>query len=473
MSSSAYAGGGALRRSAIPGDARAALVAAATAVAVGTGWIVVERPELVRALVAVAFVGAVLAAAPRWPAASAIATLLALPAEALVRRLLTATAGETTYDPLILVGPVVAVVLCYALFVGRRRRLMTDALSKAILAFLVLALVQVGNPAGGGPIIEFGGLLFLAAPLLWFFLGRELCDVRIARLALGGMVVVGAVVAVYGLWQTHIALPSWDRAWVQASGYDALQVDYALRPFGTFSSNAEYALWLAGAAAVAWALVLHGRSGELLILPVLAIALFYASVRSALLLGVLALFVVAGLRSRRLPITVAVVLSGLAISYAGVRLYGEAASSSAAALGNPLVARQVGGIADPLDARQSTLLLHFDMVVEGVRRGVADPLGTGPAATSLAGSRLGETIGGSTEVDVSNAFVSLGLPGGLLFLGILVLSFRGVIRRYLRGEPLALAVVALLVVMLGQWLTGGLYALLPLFWFLVGWASRP
>jgi hypothetical protein len=101
-------------------------------------------------------------------------------------------------------------------------------------------------------------------------------------------------------------------------------------------------------------------------------------------------------------------------------------------------------------------------------------LGRGPGATNLAASRFGAGgSAGSTEIDVSNAFVSLGLTGGLVFAGILMLAFRGVIRRYLSGETLALAVLGLLVTCLGQWLTGGLYALLPLFWFLLGWASAP
>ena len=53
------------------------------------------------------------------------------------------------------------------------------------------------------------------------------------------------------------------------------------------------------------------------------------------------------------------------------------------------------------------------------------------------------------------------------------LAFRDVTRRYLSGEALALPVLMLLVVCLGQWLTGGLYALMPLFWFALVWGSAP
>jgi hypothetical protein len=160
------------------------------------------------------------------------------------------------------------------------------------------------------------------------------------------------------------------------------------------------------------------------------------------------------------------------VAYAGVRAYSGAASQAAA--GNDLVARQVSGISNPLDPSQSTLLLHFELVSQGVRSGITSPLGRGPGATNLAAQRLGGGANeGSTEVDFSNAFVSLGLIGGVAFLAIVILAFRGVIRRYLSGEVLALPVLALLVTCLGQWLTGGLYALMPLFWFLLGWASAP
>jgi hypothetical protein len=323
-------------------------------------------------------------------------------------------------------------------------------------------------------VVELGGLLFLGVPLLWFFLGRELGSPGLARTLLGAMVAVAAVAAVYGLWQSQVGLPPWDRAWVQAKGYAALNVGPALRAFATFPSNQEYALWLAGAIAVACALAVTGRGRFILAAPLLGTALAFASLRSALVLCFLAVAVVVGLRSRRVPVAVTVVILALGLGYGAVRLYGGAAQSASS--GNPLLERQVGGIANPLNPGQSTLQLHLQMMVDGLRAGVTSPLGHGPGAVNLAGAKLGDdaaTAGGSTEIDASNAFVALGLPGGLLFLAILIAAFRGVVRRYLAGEPLALAVLALLVVCLTQWLIGGLYAMLPLLWFLLGWASAP
>jgi hypothetical protein len=455
-------------------DARLGAAAAAAVLSGAIGWVVVERPDLLRLAIAVGFVAMVLAIAARRPGVAVLVTLVALPFEALVRRLLIGETGLPANDPLILIGPVVAIALCWWLFVVRRRPLATDVLSKLMLGFLALSLLGVVNPAGSGVTAELGGLLFLAAPLLWFFVGRELGDPSLARRLLLLTVAIGAVVAVYGLWQTQVALPPWDRTWVELNGYESLNVGRSLRPFSTFSSNAEYALWLAGALGIAVAGALHGRGAMALAVPLLATALALASVRSALLLAVLAVTVAIGLRSRRLPVAAAVVVLGLGAAYAGVRVYGAAAGQAAAASGNDLLSRQVGGITNPLDPRQSTLLLHLQLVTDGVRSGLSSPLGHGPGSTNLAGARFGgDASRGSTEVDVSNAFVSLGLLGGVTFIGILILSFRGIVRRYLAGETLALSVLALLLTCLGQWLTGGLYALMPLFWFQLGWASAP
>jgi hypothetical protein len=447
---------------------------AAAALTAVVAWVVVLRPDLLRLTIAAAFVAMALALAARRPAAGALVTLLALPFEALVRRLLIAQSGLPSRDPLILVGPAVAIVLCFGLFVVRRRPLATDGLSKLMLAFVALSALELANPGGGGLVVGLGGLLFLSVPLLWFFLGRELGSAALVRTLLTAMIAVAAAVGVYGLAQAQVGLPAWDRAWVQLNGYAALNVGQSIRAFGTFSSNAEYALWLAGALAVACALALTGRGRLVLAVPLLVTALLLASVRSALLLAFLAVAVAIGLRSRSVKVAVVVVILALGLGYGALRAYGGAAANASA--GNALLARQVGGITNPFDANDSTLGVHIQMLTGGVQAGLRSPLGSGPGAVNLAGAKLGgEAVaaGGSTEIDVSNAFVALGLPGGLLFLAILVAAFRGVGRRYLRGEPLALAVLALLVVMLGQWLIGGLYALLPLFWFLLGWASAP
>ena len=456
-------------------DPRLWVALAALPPTVVIAYVVANRPDLLRLAFAGAFVAAILAVAVRRPAAAVFLTLLALPFEALFRRLLIDDAGFGGNDPLILTGPLISIVLFASLFFVRRRPLVTDALSGFVLVFVGLGFLGILNPAGRGIAVEAGGLLFLTMPLLWFFLGRELGSPELVARLFRYLVGIAIVVGAYGLWQTEFGFPSWDALWwnlAQSPSYQSLTVGSSLRPFSTFSSNQEYALWLACAIAVAVASALHGRGTLILAVPVLTVALLYASVRSTLVLGVLAITMALGLRSRRLPVAAAIVVIGMGAAFGALQVYGAAATEAAS--GNELVARQVSGLANPLDPRQSTFLLHWDMYVGGIQTGIRTPLGYGPGSTNLAVAKLGGTANvGSTEIDVSNAFVSLGLLGGLTFIGILFLAFRDVTRRYLSGEALALPVLALLVVCLGQWLTGGLYALMPLFWFVLGWGSAP
>ena len=110
-----------------------------------------------------------------------------------------------------------------------------------------------------------------------------------------------------------------------------------------------------------------------------------------------------------------------------------------------------------------------------MKQGFLHPFGQGTAVTNIAADRfgIGSTTKG-TEVDVSNAFVSLGLVGGVLFLAIVIATFRSAVMSYLRRpDPALLAVIAFLIVMAGQWLNGGFYALAPLTWFFIGLGDIP
>src|SRR5437867_1092268 len=141
-------------------------------------WVVVRQPDRYRLLLAIALAANLLIVGVRWPRAAAVLTLLFLPFLALLRRLLIADAGWSSYDPLVLVGPLVASALIFRLLVIDQRRFERDALSKLVYALLALSVVQVFNPLGPGVLTGLGGLLFLAFPLLWFVVGRELADRR-------------------------------------------------------------------------------------------------------------------------------------------------------------------------------------------------------------------------------------------------------------------------------------------------------
>ena len=185
--------------------------------------------------------------------------------------------------------------------------------------------MQIANPRGGGVLLGTAGLLYVTVPLMWFFIGRELLDqsatVRLTRL----VVVLGVVVAAYGLLQSQVVHPVWDRTWVDqvatARGYSSLNVGGTLRSFGTFSSAGEYQLFVGAALAVSWALALSGRAFALLPLPLLGVALFLASGRGALIFTGLAVVVLIGLSTRRPLTALVVVLAATGLAFGASTLY--------------------------------------------------------------------------------------------------------------------------------------------------------
>ena len=454
-------------------------VALLLAAAAGAGLIAVSRPEWYRGALAIALIVNFIVVGMKWPRAAALATLFFLPFLALVRRLLIDDAGFTSNDPLLLVGPVVALFLLYRLYVveGRRSR---DRLFKLVVALLALAVVQVFNPfAIGGLVAAAGGLLFVGVPLLWFFIGRELGDDESVTFLLYGTVVVACLVGVYGLLQTQFGtIASWDQTWLDINGYTALHVGDSLtgsviRPFSTFSSNQEYAVFMGLGVTVAVAFALRRRFSPAVALPLLVLALFLAGGRAALVSCGLAIAVLLALLTRSWLGGFVVMALGVAVAFGAATTFGPQLDRAAGLGGNAVVERNVGGILKPLDPSKSTVITHWENVLRGIGEGFKNPAGHGTAATNIA-VRLTDSENEDSEIDISNMFLSLGLAGGLLYLAIIALLFRAVFARYVaRRDALSLAVAGVLVAVLGQWLNGGLYAVAPLFWFLAGWASRP
>ena len=445
-----------------------ACLAAAAAIASA----IAAKPAALRPFLAGLLLAALIVVSLRWPRLAVLLTMAFLPVLALLRRLLIPVAGFATFDPLLLVAPAFAAFVVVRLFVVERRPLPHDARSKLVLLVMAIAVLQVVNPLGQGLLVGVSGLLFVAGPMLWFFVGREVADRALVANTLTSAVLLAIPLGLYCLWQTEIALPPWDAEWVEVNGYSALFVNDTLRAFGTFSSSQEYAVYTAAAAAFAVALATAGRSWALLALPVPLVAVALSAVRSALVLVVLAVVLMLGLRTRRTVTALAVIVLGLAAAVFGVRALESALGSGGASPANPFLEHQVSGISDPFDADQSTLALHVELVREGILEGIRQPLGYGTGSTSLANTKFTGGAPPSAEVDMANAFIEWGILGGLAYLTLVVSSLAGAIRlQTRRGDGLTLAVVGLLVVALGSWI-GGLYAVSPLVWLLLGWTAR-
>jgi len=382
--------------------------------------------------------------------------------------------GYPQSDPLLLVAPAcVAFLLLLALVDNRIRG--SSPLSLTLAAFMVVMVLQVFNPAQGSLAVGFAGALFYLVPLLWFWVGRAFGSRELLGLLLRSVVVpLGAAAAILGIYQSLYGMLPFEASWTQAVRYEALYIsEDVIRPFGFFTSSAEYTRYLLLCCVIVFASWIRGRSRLVLLLPVFLVALFLASSRgpvvmftgAAVVLWAVSArsvsawmprFVIAGIAGVAL---LALVLSGLQKASLGGRV-------------DALLSHQVEGLLHATDTEKSTAIGHLWLGVEGVVKGLASPAGRGLGATTLGAAKYGEGIF-NAEMDVSNLFYALGAVGGILYVALIVMILRRALSMWrLRRDALDLAQLGLLVVTLLAWLLGGEYSIAALLWFSIGALER-
>jgi hypothetical protein len=390
----------------------------------------------------------------------------------LIRRLVTEAGISSGADPLLLIGPIAIGAIVVASFAGNEAvKRSTLATSVAVLSALVV--LGAANPLQGGPSVGLSGLLFMLVPLLAFWIGRNLCDDALFARVLKIVGVLAAAAAVYGLIQTFVGFPSWDRLWIASQGYAALNVGGTTRAFAAFSSAAEYANYLA-IGIVVW-LAFYWRKAwfaTLVAVPALAIALFFESSRGVLVMLLFALGMMLAARRRLSLLTSGLVAAACAIALSvGLATVGGS-SAPATSTTAQLAQHQLQGLANPLDPQSSTLLVHLNLVWHGLSSAFTEPVGRGTGVVTRAAKKFGGN-GEQTESDPSNMAVALGLPGLLAYIFVAVLAWRTVYRVAVRSQDaVSYAALGIVAVVTFAWLIGGEYAVAPLPWLAIGWADR-
>jgi hypothetical protein len=400
-----------------------------------------------------------------------VALMVWLTALGTLRRLLTQAGWSTSTDPLLLVGPF-AIVLLAVVAVRSKQAQRRSALTTAIGALCLLVVLGALNPAQGGPSVGFSGLLFVLIPMVAFWIGRDLCDDALMTRLLQLIGLLALAAAIYGLGQTLIGFPSWDKAWIENSGYAALIVGNTSRAFASFSSAAEYAnylavglvIWIAFWLRSKWAVVASVGAAVLLA------AIFLESSRGVLVMLLFAVGVVYA-SQKRFPLLLSVPVGAVCIVLLVLGISRFAPTSTGTGTVAALEQHQVQGLSNPLDPQSSTLLVHLNLVTHGIKTAFSDPIGRGTGVITKAGSKFGGASR-QTESDPSNLAVALGLPGLVAYIVVFVLAFRTVysvaVRRQDRLARVALAIVTLIAF---SWLIGGAYAVAPLPWLAMGWAD--
>jgi hypothetical protein len=127
--------------------------------------------------------------------------------------------------------------------------------------------------------------------------------------------------------------------------------------------------------------------------------------------------------------------------------------------------RQTEGLLNP---GESSAAGHGMMFTRGIRLGIENPLGTGLGSTTKAAGKYG-VQGGSTEVDLSNIFVSTGIVGGLAYLVVIALVFVTAFRLWTHDRSmLTLILLGFVVITCTSWLHGGRYFMAPFIWTIIG-----
>ncbi|MBU2774313.1 hypothetical protein HMI48_10610 [Acidithiobacillus ferrooxidans] len=390
-----------------------------------------------------------------------------------IRRLVNSVYGWPAIDPLLLLVPVVGSI--FGLSVLLREKVDTP-LSRLILVLMVLMGLEIFNPLQGGLRVGLGGAFFYIPPLMFFWLGRRYATPAFIESLLYRLVLpISVLAAIAGYMQTIFGFAPWEQDWINhvAASYAALNVGGYIRPFAFFTSSAGYVTVLSIGSAIALAGIWLGHRRAALALVPLLPALVLSSERGPIVKLLVAGLVVWALqRGSGKGWYMRVSLAGLAtaalLAFALPHLMPSHSDSGQV---NALLSHQVGGLANPLNAKDSTLMLHLQILGNGVFSGFTHPYGYGLGAGTGAASKFAASgsEGESTETDFGNMFVNLGFVGGIIYLVIMVrVLWLLFIDWQLRQQRVSLMILAVLLVTFATWLIAGEYSSPLLLWLLIG-----
>jgi len=393
-----------------------------------------------------------------------------------VRRITTMISGSRGLDPLLLVGAIFTIYLAFPTIYGVKLR---DPVSKIVLGLMALMVLEIFNPLQGSIAVGISGAMFSLVPMLWFWIARRYGSDRTLYVLLFRVVVpFGVACALVGLYQSFVGFFPWQMAWVRAMGAGYVWSG-GYRPFGFANSGVEYAnlLMLTGVLIIGAAIT--GRRAYLLLLPVVLGGIIITSSRGPIVRMVFGAAIMWACSSRNvrawIPRLVAGIVLGIGlITYSARAAAGDGAAPAEESKNVRTMAtnRIAGGLAHPLDKKYSSGGIHVDLFLLGIRHGFTTPTGSGLGSTTLAAGKFG-TQGSanalSTEIDISDQFVSLGFLGGFLFLFFIFLVCREVPKFLLTGPAISrLPTIGVLAAFFGGWIALGEYSIITVTWLCLG-----
>ncbi len=382
------------------------------------------------------------------------------------RRIIADLFGQSEFDPLLLVTPILIFILI--LLPIEKYKVSKTNLSTLVVAMVTIMIIQIFNPIQGNIKVGLAGTLFSLVPICWYFIGNKFGDQKMLDVLLYKvMIPLGILASLVGLYQTFYGFLPFQQSWIENSGISSLYVWGNLRPFGFFVSAQEYITFL-----------MICLIGSLLSLKknyvyfgltslVLLIAIFLASSRGAIVLLVLSLSIAVAIQRAKnfgffIPKLVIVLLVVFSLSQPILRTLNSLKPP-------PIIAglynHQISGLIAPLDEDSSTIPAHFRIMVDGIKLAFKNILGMGLGQTGNTGKFGGGAT--NTENDL-NLFISTGVGGGMLYLIITFLALKNSLEYWYKTKKSTIFIytIILLATLLG-W-CGGLYSISAIIWLAIG-----
>jgi len=351
-------------------------------------------------------------------------------------------------------------------------------LAKWVLLLMGIMALQIFNPRQGGLIVGIAGVMFLMVPVFWFWIGRTFANPAFMRTLLYKVVIpLSILAALMGLYQIFYGYLPYQMTWYNIAGYLGIGTpESGLAPISFFASGTEHNNFLIVGIVLLWAAGLQKNRAAFLLIPLLLITVVIAGSRGPV---AKVLFMMVGLWAIMGNAKATWIFRGsIALLIAGAGLYWSLSQATQMSSLDPRVQGALNRQAQEFvraprgQEDYSSAANHLGMMIQGYTSIVRYPLGTGLGATSKAAGKFGGH-GYSSETDLGDSFLALGVPGGIIYHIIVALIILSGFKFWLRTRSLlALALLGVLGVTFLMWLGGGQYGVSPIIWLCIGALDR-
>jgi hypothetical protein len=393
----------------------------------------------------------------------------------LIRRALIPIASWSSFDPLLILGPSITIILALSLFweLKSQQSLGEEKPDKLMVALFLFGCVQMFNPYSGSPISGFVAAIYIIVPWLWYFIAfykiKQKDIVRILNI----VEVIGTMIALYGIYQTFFGILPFEQMWVDLTGYAALYLaEDTVRAIGTFPSAQEFVYFTMITFMIGFTKLIL-KKNCLIHLPVVLITLlsiFFASSRTVIFFMAIALIMILIVSKKTLLQKIVTGLISIMVLFSIWSLL-PLLNPSWFGVAEPAVQHMIEGLVDPLSEEQ-TGLGHIERIVEGMKTIATNPIGHGIASVTKAADKSGGKDAMSTEMDLSNMIVALGI-GGVIYILVVIMTMYKLIKLISMQRKIEyIMVLGILAGGIGNWVNGGFYTTSIITWLLVGWIHK-